>query len=405
MWNLAAYWRGLPLKPQGIVVVLAGFLPMLAIVAMGPAVPTLIAHFANDPDARAQVPALIGAPGLTMAILAPFSGLLVDKFGRRQLLLVATAFYAVFGTVPLLLDSLDQIYVSRLLLGISEAVILTVVNTLIADYWDDKGRKNWLFLQSLVGPVFGGLVGLSVGEASKLQWNAVFFVYLAAIPIWAAMMIWLFEPKKPEGGEASVEQVVPTTAFPWRSAALTAVVTFFAAMLYYVFIINGALAFAEVGVTEPDRYAQLIFVPTLFFLLGAILFRILANRSYALQLGVFFALLGAGLAAIGLAETPGAMATGVIVQQTAAGMAVPTLLAWTHSKFDFAHRGRGMGIWTAAFFLAQSQSPRLVHVLDQSMGSMQGAFLTAGIVGIVVGLVGAVIALTSGKSSQTIAQD
>lgn len=403
MWNFAAYWRGLPLKPQGIVVVLAGFLPMLAIVAMGPAVPTLIAHFANDPDARAQVPALIGAPGLTMAILAPFSGLLVDKFGRRQLLLVATAFYAVFGTVPLLLDNLDQIYVSRLLLGISEAVILTVVNTLIADYWDDKGRKNWLFLQSLVGPVFGGLVGLSVGEASKLQWNAVFFVYLAAIPIWAAMMIWLFEPKKAEGGEASAEQAVPATAFPWRSAAVTALVTFFAAMLYYVFIINGALAFAEVGVTQPDRYAQLIFVPTLFFLLGAILFRILANRSYALQLGVFFALLGAGLAAIGLAETPGAMATGVIVQQTAAGMAVPTLLAWTHSKFDFAHRGRAMGIWTAAFFLAQSQSPRLVHLLDQTTGSMQGAFLTAGIVGIVAGAVGAVIALTARKSRQAMA--
>ncbi|MCA1197763.1 MFS transporter [Sphingomonas sp. R647] len=405
MWNLAAYWRGLPLKPQGIVVVLAGFLPMLAIVAMGPAVPTLIAHFANDPDARAQVPALIGAPGLTMAVLAPFSGLLVDKFGRRQLLLVATAFYAVFGTVPLLLESLDQIYVSRLLLGISEAVILTVVNTLIADYWDDKGRKNWLFLQSLIGPVFGGLVGLSVGEASKLQWNAVFFVYLAAIPIWAAMMVWLFEPKKAEVDEQSAEQAVAKTAFPWRSAALTALVTFFAAMLYYVFIINGALAFAEVGVTEPDRYAQLIVVPTLFFLVGAVLFRILANRSYALQLAVFFALLGAGLAAIGLAETPSAMAAGVIVQQTAAGMAVPTLLAWTHSKFDFAHRGRAMGIWTAAFFLAQSQSPRLVHVLDQSTGSMQGAFLTAGIVGIVAGAVGVVIALALRKPPQALASE
>lgn len=403
MWNLAAYWRGLPLKPQGIVVVLAGFLPMLAIVAMGPAVPTLIAHFANDPDARAQVPALIGAPGLTMAILAPFCGLLVDKFGRRQLLLVATAFYAVFGTVPLLLESLDQIYVSRLLLGISEAVILTVVNTLIADYWDDKGRKNWLFLQSLIGPLFGGLVGLSVGEASKLQWNAVFFVYLAAIPIWAAMMVWLFEPRKVGVDEPSAEQAIAKTAFPWRSAALTALVTFFAAMLYYVFIINGALAFAEVGVTEPDRYAQLIVVPTLFFLVGAVLFRILANRSYALQLGVFFALLGAGLAAIGLAETPSAMAAGVIVQQTAAGMAVPTLLAWTHSRFDFAHRGRAMGIWTAAFFLAQSQSPRLIHVLDQSTGSMQGAFLTAGIVGIVAGAMGVAIALALRKPRQALA--
>ena len=54
--------------------VIAAFLPIIAIVAMGPAVPGMIEHFANDPDARAKVPAMIGAPGLTMAFLAPFAG-------------------------------------------------------------------------------------------------------------------------------------------------------------------------------------------------------------------------------------------------------------------------------------------------------------------------------------------
>ncbi len=400
MLSLRDYWRELPLKPQGIVIVLAGFLPMIAIVAMGPAVPTLIAHFASDPDARAQVPALIGAPGLTMAILAPFSGLLIDRFGRRRLLLVATAFYALFGTAPLLLDTLDQIYASRLLLGVSEAGILTVVNTLIADYWDDRGRKNWLFLQSLVGPLFGGVVGLIVGEASTLQWNGVFFIYFAALPVWAAMFVWLFEPAKTGGEQQAVEHAAAQGPFPWSSAVVTALVTFIAAMLYYVFIINGALVFAEVGVTEPDRYAQMIFVPTLFFLVGAVLFRILANRSYPLQLGVFFALLGAGLGAIGLAETPVSMAAGIVVQQIAAGMAVPTLLSWTQSKFDFGHRGRGMGIWTAAFFLAQSQSPRVVHFLDQSTGSMKNAFVAAGIVGVVAGAIELMIALGLRKPRQ-----
>ena len=118
MNSLRNYWRELPLKPQGIIIILAGFLPMIAIVAMGPAVPTLIGHFANDPDARAQVPALIGAPGLAMAVLGPFSGLLVDRFGRRRLLLVATAFYALFGAAPLFLETLNEIYTSRLLLGV-----------------------------------------------------------------------------------------------------------------------------------------------------------------------------------------------------------------------------------------------------------------------------------------------
>jgi MFS family permease len=75
-------------------------------------------------------------------------GTLGDRIGRRRLLLLCTAFYGLFGAAPLLLNDLDHIYASRLLLGVSEAGILTIVNTLIGDYWDDKGRKNWLFVGS-----------------------------------------------------------------------------------------------------------------------------------------------------------------------------------------------------------------------------------------------------------------
>ncbi len=382
MNKVSTFLRELTLRPQGITIVVAAFLPIIAIVAMGPAVPAMIDHFANDPEARAKVPAMIGAPGLTMAFLAPFAGMLVDRFGRRPLLLLCTLFYAVFGTAPLMLDNLDHIYTSRLLLGVSEAGILTVVNTLIGDYWDDKGRKNWLFLQGLLGPFIAAIVSLIIGYATKAQWNGVFFVYLIALPIWAAMLIWLFEPNRNAAAQKVAADSPAKTSFPWGSALIIAAVTLFSSMLYYVFIINGALAFKEVGVTQPERYGQLIFVPSLFILLGAVVFRLLANRGNALQLGVFFLLLGGGLAGIGLAASASVMAAALIVQQTAAGMGVPTLIAWTQSKFGFEHRGRAMGLWTGAFFLGQSQSPRVVHLLDAQLGSMQGAFLTAGLIGL-----------------------
>jgi MFS family permease len=387
--KLQAFFRDLTLRPQGVTIVIAAFLPIIAIVAMGPAVPAMIEHFANDPDARAKVPAMIGAPGLAMAILAPFAGILIDRFGRRQLLLVSTAFYALFGAAPLMLGNLDQIYTSRLLLGVCEAGILVSVNTLIGDYWDDHGRKNWLFLQGLLGPFIAGMFAWVVGFATKLQWDAVFYVYLVALPIWVAMYVWLFEPKPRSPAKAEPAAAAPAGPFPWASAMAIAAVTLFFSMLYYVFIINGALVFAEVGVTDSQRYAGLIFVPQMFILLGAGLFRLLAQRSNALQMGVVLALLGCGLASMGLAQSATTMALALIIQQTAAGMTVPTLIAWTQSKFGYAHRGRAMGIWTGAFFLGQSQSPRLVHLIDAELGSMQGAFLTAG----VVGLSAAVLAL------------
>jgi hypothetical protein len=53
-----------------------------------------------------------------------------------------------------------------------------------------------------------------------------------------------------------------------------------------------------------------------------------------------------------------------------------------------------MGIWTGAFFLSQSQSPRLVSLLDThakasdpSAHSMQQAFLMMGSAGLVVGFI------------------
>lgn len=393
---ITTYWRDLTLKPQGFIIVIAAFLPIIAIVAMGPAVPSIIDHFKNDPNARGAVPAMIGAPGLAMALIAPFAGWLIDKFGRRRLLLCSTLLYGFAGSAPFWLDSLDQIYYSRLVLGVSEAGILTTVNTLIGDYWDDKGRKNWLFLQGLLGPFFSGFVALIVGYTAQLQWNGVFLVYLIAFPIWAAMLVWLFEPKPSAEQRTAIASAAPATAFPWRPAAMIAIVTLFFSMLYYVFIINGALVFAEVGVKNSRSYAGLLFVPQLFILAGALLFRLLANRGHAIQLGTALLLLGGGLAGMGVATTVPIMVAALIVQQTAAGMTVPTLIAWTQSKFGFEHRGRAMGIWTAAFFLAQSQSPRLVHRLDVQLGSMQNAFFTAGL----AGLGGALVALIIWRSGR-----
>ncbi|MFD2137489.1 hypothetical protein ACFSLT_24100 [Novosphingobium resinovorum] len=91
-----------------------------------------------------------------------------------------------------------------------------------------------------------------------------------------------------------------------------------------------------------------------------------------MQLATFFGIIGTGLAVIGLARTPGEMVVGLCIQQTAAGMAVPMLVAWAQTKFPFEHRGRGMGIWTGAFFFGQFSSPWLVHQMNLATGTMQG---------------------------------
>ena len=54
--------------PQGVIIILAGFLPVLAIVSLAPAVPSIIAAFADVPGATVWVPLAVTAPGLMIAI-------------------------------------------------------------------------------------------------------------------------------------------------------------------------------------------------------------------------------------------------------------------------------------------------------------------------------------------------
>jgi MFS family permease len=384
MTTPVAFFRRLELVPQGVVLILVAFLPSFAIVAMFPAVPALVAHFAADPSARWKVPMMVSAPGLTIAALSPFAGMLVDRFGRRPLMLWAALLYAVAGMAPFVLASLDAIFVSRLFVGAAEAAILTISNTLIGDYWRDGGRRDWLFLQGIVGPFFSTLALLGVGAIVGRSWNAVFLVYAIAIPIAAAIAAFIFEPGRDASPAVRPELRSTPSGFPWRTVAGTCALTLLASVLYFVFIINGGLVWQEVGVTSPEAISRVSAIPTLFILLGAFLFRVLSGRTTNVQLGAAFLFLGAGLTVIGLAPDWRVLAAGLVVQQTGAGMMVVSLIAWVSGKLPYEHRGRGMGAWASAFFLGQFVSPAIVHQLNLIGGTMQSAFLAMGLIGIAV---------------------
>ncbi|WP_420381132.1 MFS transporter [Novosphingobium sp.] len=376
---------------QGITVVTVGFLPIVAIVAMFPAVPAIIQHFSRDPSAMTKVPAMVSAPGLTIAVLALFAGLFVDRYGRRRLLLGSTLLYGVVGSIPFFLDSINQIYVSRLALGVAEAAILTTLNTLIGDYWDDKGRHFWLTIQGLVGPFLATAVIVASGYLTGVRWNGIFLIYTVGFVAFLASLAFLYEP----ASDATARQMLgideERTSFPLREATAFGVVTLLASSLYYVFIINGGLVWQEIGVMDSGSIGRLTAIPSLFVMAGAAIFWLTGRFGARWQLFLVFALLGTGLAAIGLIHDWRGMVVAMAVQQTGAGMAVPTLIAWTQRQLPFAHRGRGMGIWTACFFFGQFSSPLLVSLLRQATGHMQGAFLAAGIFGLVCAVASLVV--------------
>lgn len=352
---------------QAWVLIFAMFLPIMAIVALAPALPTLMDHFRNVPSATAFVPMLLTVPALCIALFGALAGYLTDRFGRRKLFLGAMALYLVGGATPFFLQSFSQVLIGRVLLGIAEAFVLAIGNALLADYFAPAERNKWLMIQGIVGPFLAtGLLALS-GQLAARGWQWPFLAYSATVPILLFAWFCIFEPERRLHRDI---EAVQSTPFPYGIVAGLCAVTLFTAVVYFVEPIQFSLVLHEIGVSDQALIGRISAVASIAVPLGAFLFRYSVRLAVSLQLGAIFVLTGLGLLGIGLLHNYHWTAAAAVIQQVAAGMTVPTLVAWALSRLPAEHRGGGMGVWAAAFFIGQFVSPLAVSVLRGVTGGL-----------------------------------
>lgn len=359
---------------QAWVLIFAMFLPIMAIVALAPALPTLLDHFKDVPNATALVPMLLTVPALCIALFGALAGYLTDRFGRRKLFLGAMLLYLLGGATPFFLHRFSQVLTGRVLLGIAEAFVLAIGNALLADYFPPAERNKWLMIQGIVGPFLAtGLLALS-GQLAALGWQWPFVAYAATVPILVFAYFFIFEP------ERRIEETGITEArpFPVPTAVLLCGVTLFTAIVYFVETIQFSLVLHEIGVTDSALIGRISAVASVTVPVGAFIFRYSSRLRINLQLGLIFALTGLGLVGISLLRDYHWTAVAALVQQTAAGMTVPTLVAWALSRFPVEHRGSGMGLWAASFFIGQFASPLAVSILRGLAGGLLPAVTVCG---------------------------
>jgi MFS family permease len=362
---------------QALVVILLNQLPMMAIVALMPALPTLMEHFKDVPNKDLLVPMILTAPGLCIAIIAPFAGVLVDKFGRRNLLIWFTAIYGLGGILPYFLDGFNTVITGRLLLGVGEAFVLVIGNALLGDYFAPNDRAKWLMIQGFFGSIAGtGLLSLS-GYLSSLGWNFPFLVYGISFLITILSVFFIFEPS-----EKFINEIdkTSTDGFPVKSAIFAFVITLFFSILYFVYTIHFSRALDGMGIKDKQQLGNMSAIASLAVPLGALIFKLVSNRPFWQQMALIFFFFTIGLTGIGQSTTPSmAIVTGFI-QQLGCGMTVAVLVTWALNLFPVVYRGRGMGVWTCAFFLGQFLNPIFVSAITKYSGSVQATFFIVGVI-------------------------
>lgn len=120
---------------RGIALLMAASLTVMAAATISPALPGLEQQFRNSPYAAYLIRALVPAPSLTVVFTAALCGMAVDRVGRKPVLIAGIVLFALAGSAGLVLQNLQQLLASRLILGLALAMIMTAQSALVADYY------------------------------------------------------------------------------------------------------------------------------------------------------------------------------------------------------------------------------------------------------------------------------
>ncbi|MFD7767795.1 MFS transporter [Streptomyces sp. NPDC059787] len=346
-------------------------LPILGAVLIAPVLPKMQDHFATVPGAESLVPVALTVPALSLALLAPFAGVIVDRLGRKRLLLVATVLYALFGTAPLWLDSLPAIVVSRALVGVVEAAIMICCTTLIGDYYSGRLRDRYLALQTMCSAASATVFFVIGGAAGSAGWRAPFWIYAVSLLIAPAMAAALPTPRT--GGTGTTARAEEDRRpFPVRPLAGICALTVFGALVFYTVPVEMAYLLDDLGVGSTGVIGLATAIASAATVAGSIAFTRLPGDPVR-RLPAVLALCAAGFAVMSLAGNTTVLITGAVLNCLGTGVLLPSLLTTAMSRLDYADRGRGTGLWMAAFFGGEFLCPLALIAAESAVGTLAAA--------------------------------
>ncbi len=370
-------WR----DSRAVALLMAATLTVMANATISPALPGLQRLFADDPHAAMLTRLLVPAPSLSIALLAPLTGLAVDRFGRRSLLLTGIMLFVVSGSAGLYLPDLPTIFMSRIILGVAVAFIMTAQTALIGDYFTGEARSALTGLQ-ISARNFGGLVFiLLAGSVAAISPRLAFGVYGLAAVVLPLTWMAIIEPRRSSPKQQSGQETLTGAQGRWRLPFLGLVVLQSMTNLFF-FIMPTQLPFF---LDAQGHHSATLTGMTLGALmltggcLALLYTRIQRAIGYAGVFACGYAAMAAGFLLLVL--SPAMFLTFAGAASIGAGYALvsPTFVALTLHLAPPHRRGLAGGILTASVFIGQFCSPLLSTPAVSGFG-YGGLFLGAAVV-------------------------
>ena len=363
--------------PRKLTLLGASALTVMSGATIAPSLPSIAEHFADTPNAELLTRLVLTVPALFIAVCAPLSGLLIDRYGRKRLLVGAAIGYVLAGASGAVLDSLIGILIGRALLGIAVAGVMTAATTLAGDYLSGPARSRFIGLQSAF-MAFGGVVFLSAGGLlADLDWRAPFLIYLSAVVLIPFMIVTLYEPER--RSPATQAGIALTAAPGWGLIAVIYAVAMATFVAFYMLPVQLPFYLKEMGVEEPSLAGLAIASGALVAAFVSMAYgRLRAQLSHRAIVALGFGFMAAGYGVIAIAETYATVLAAMAVTGLGMGSVMPNLSVWLMARAPAQLRGRAVGGLTASIFLGQFLSPLAVEPIAAPFG-LAAAYATVAI--------------------------
>lgn len=375
------------IRMRNLTLLLGGTLTVMAAATLSPALPAIKQAFQDVPNVDILVRLVLTIPALFIALSAPVSGVLLDRWGRKPVLILMLIVYAFAGASGFVLQSLTGIIIGRALLGLAVAGVMSGFTTLIGDYFSGQKLNQFMGYQAAVVG-FGGVIYIMAGGMlADVGWRYPFLIYLFSFLVLIGVIFTINEPEI----ETSQEKLTGDTAvIPLKTVFLIYGVAFFSMILFYITPVQ--LPFYLTAVTDISS-SQVGLALALQALTAAIISlqyqRAKARFSYWTITSIIFFFLGIGNLFIGGSASYLIVVTGLIVSGIGLGFLIPNLNVWLISIVPAEFRGRAVGGLTMSIFLGQFISPIVSQPVTQQV-DLAGTFTTAGFVALLIALLFAV---------------
>lgn len=345
-----------------LTILLVSTLTVMSIVTISPALPEMSTAFPDVENSDFLVKLALTLPALFIAIISPFAGLLIDRYGRLKILSAVLFTYAIAGSSGFFLTNLYHILISRALLGISVGVSMTIVITLIADYFEGAERQKFVGIQvafmSLGGIVFIGLGGV----LADIGWRYPFLLYLFSLPIIPLVLLFLYEP---EIEHKKMDQIIKIK--PPRIVWLLLVNVMIMWILFFMIPVQIPFFLKSIGVEKNALVGLAIALSTAFSAISSFSYSKIKNKLNfftIFSIGYIFLAISFGLVAI--AKTYVLVAVAMMVAGFGMGMMIPNTNMWVMKVTSPEIRGKVIGGLTTFWFFGQFISPIILMPISNA---------------------------------------